>query len=232
MDTTEVRKLGKAVGTGGGAGGGAREPGAVRTAPAAGKLVPTDPGEYFLELTAQDPGGRTVLTSTSFSVLGDKEAEWGYRNAWQAQLVPDRVEYTPGQTATVLVKTPISGRALVTVEREGVSRAFVTDIAKTRPAVQIPILPGDAPNVFVSVLLVRGSGQSTRRIKQPEYRAGYCQLLVPKADARVAVEVKPAKARIPTRRRRGRAGGRDRSERRTDPSPGRRSRSTPWTRAC
>ncbi len=192
MDTTEVRKLGKqwepaaelaAV----------ANPDAVRTAPAVGKLVPTEPGEYFLELTAQDKSGRQVLTSTTFSVLGDKEAEWGYRNAWQAQLVPDRVEYTPGQTATVLIKTPISGRALVTVEREGVSRAFVTEIAKTRPAVQIPILPGDAPNVFVSVLLVRGSGQSTRRIKQPEYRAGYCQLLVPKADARVAVEVKPAK---------------------------------------
>ena len=192
LDTTEVRKLGKqwepatemaAL----------ADPGAVRTAPAVGKLLPTDPGEYFLELTAQDKNGRQVLTSTTFSALGDKEAEWGYRNAWQAQLVPDRVEYTPGQTATVLIKTPISGRALVTVEREGVSRAFVTDIAKTRPAVQIPILPGDAPNVFVSVLLVRGSGQSTRRVKQPEYRAGYCQLLVPKADARVAVEVKPAK---------------------------------------
>ena len=57
----------------------------------------------------------------------------------------------------------------------------------------MPILPGDAPNVFVSVVLVRGAGQSTRRVKQPEYRAGYCQLLVPKPDARVAVEVQPAK---------------------------------------
>ncbi len=192
MDTTEVRKLGKQWEPATEAAA-VTDPGAVRVAPAVGKLVPTEPGEYFLELTAQDKSGRQVLTSTTFSALGDKEAEWGYRNAWQAQLVPDRVEYTPGQTATVLIKTPISGRALVTVEREGVSRAFVTDIAKTRPAVQIPILPGDAPNVFVSVLLVRGSGQSTRRIKQPEYRAGYCQLLVPKADARVAVEVKPAK---------------------------------------
>ena len=192
INTTGVRKLGKqwepaaeaALVT---------QPGAVPVAPAVSSLVPADPGEYLLELTAHDAHGRRVLTNTSFNALGDKEAEWGYRNAWQAQLVPDRAEYTPGQTATVLVKTSISGRALVTVEREGVSRAFVTAIDKTRPAIQVPILPGDAPNVFVSVLLVRGSGQSTRRIKQPEYRAGYCQLLVPKAGARMAVEVKPAK---------------------------------------
>ena len=192
VDTTGVRKLGSQWEPAAAAAL-VTEPGSVPVAPALSRLVPADPGEYLLEVTAHDAHGRRMLTNTSFNVLGDKEAEWGYRNAWQAQLVPDRVEYTPGQTATVLVKTPISGRALVTVEREGVSRAFVAEIAREHPAIQVPIQPGDAPNVFVSVLLVRGSGQSSRRIKQPEYRAGYCQLLVPKADARLAVEVKPVK---------------------------------------
>ena len=156
-------------------------------------LVPTDPGEYVVVVTARDEAGRAVQSAAAFSVLGDKEAEWSLRNAWQVPLVPDKAEYHPGEKATVLVKTPISGRALVTVEREGVSRAFVVEIAKEHPAVQVPVLPGDAPNVYVSVLLLRGVEQSPRRIKEPEYRAGYCQLLVPKADTRLSVEVRPEK---------------------------------------
>ena len=173
----------------------AAPPAATAVAPGSARsLVPAEPGEYVVVVTAQDAAGRAVRSATTFSVLGDKEAEWGLRNAWQVPLVPDRAEYHPGEKATILVKTPISGRALVTVEREGVSRAFVAEIAKEHPAVQVPILPGDAPNVYVSVLLLRGVEQSPRRIKEPEYRAGYCQLLVPKADTRLAVEVHPEKA--------------------------------------
>jgi uncharacterized protein YfaS (alpha-2-macroglobulin family) len=157
-------------------------------------LVPKDPGEYVVEVSTQDAAGRAVHTALTFEALGNKEAEWGYRNASQLPLVPDKIEYHAGEQATLLVKTPISGRALVTVEREGVSRAFVTEIAKERPTVQVPILASDAPNVFVSILLMRGSDQSPRRIKQPEYRAGYCQLIVPKTDTRLAVDVHPERA--------------------------------------
>ena len=159
----------------------------------AANLVPKDPGEYLLEVTCQDKSGRAVRTATTFDVLGDHEAEWGYRNASQLPLVPDKAEYHAGDRATLLVKTPISGRALVTVEREGVSRAFIAEVAKEHPVVQVPILPGDAPNVFVSVLLMRGAEQSPRRVKEPEYRTGYCQLLVPKTDTRLDVVVQPGR---------------------------------------
>ena len=85
---------------------------------------------------------------------------WNYRNEVQAELVPDRTNYDVGDTATLVVKTPISGAALVTVEREGVRRAFVTNLVGNAPALSVPILPGDAPNVFVSVVLCpRGGGQ-------------------------------------------------------------------------
>ena len=207
LRTTDVRRIGAswqpeaeaasllaALGQGPAASG-AAAPAATAVAPgSAESLVPTEPGEYVVVVTARDAAGRAVQSAAAFSVLGDKEAEWGLRNAWQVPLVPDRAEYHPGEKATILVKTPISGRALVTVEREGVSRAFVVEIAKEHPAVQVPVLPGDAPNVYVSVLLLRGVEQSPRRIKEPEYRAGYCQLLVPKADTRLAVEVRPEKA--------------------------------------
>ena len=164
---------------------------AQETPPGVGNLVPAEPGEYLLEITSQDAGGHAVATSTTIDVLGDKEAEWGYRNAWQVQLVPDKTEYRAGDKATILIQTPISGRALVSVEREGVSRSFVTELRKEHPAVEVPIVDADAPNVFVSVVLLRGVQDSSRRVKMPEYRAGYCQLNVPKTDSKLTAEVHP-----------------------------------------
>ena len=60
-----------------------------------GNLVPPDPGEYLLEIYGLDRAGHEIATATTIDVLGDKEAEWGYRNAWQVQLVPDKAEYHP-----------------------------------------------------------------------------------------------------------------------------------------
>ena len=44
------------------------------------------------------------------------------------------------------------------MEREKVLRSFVTQLEGNAPAIRIPLEPGDVPNVFVSVTLVRGSG--------------------------------------------------------------------------
>ena len=181
LDTVAVQKTGGHYGP------------AQETPPGVGNLVPAEPGEYLLEITGQDAAGHAVATSTTIDVLGDKEAEWGYRNAWQVQLVPDKSEYRAGDKATILVQTPISGRALVSVEREGVSRSFVTELRKEHPAVEVPVVDADAPNVFVSVVLLRGVQDSSRRVKMPEYRAGYCQLNVPKTDSKLNVELHTTK---------------------------------------
>ena len=47
-------------------------------------------------------------------------------------------------------------RALVSVEREGVLDSFVTELSGRDPVVEVPIKDGYAPNVYVSVLALRG----------------------------------------------------------------------------
>ena len=54
------------------------------------------------------------------------------------------------------------------------------------------IEPGDAPNVYVSVLVLRGAGASTHRAKMPEYRVGYAALTVKRRDAELNVYARPA----------------------------------------
>ncbi|HWH71188.1 MAG TPA: alpha-2-macroglobulin family protein, partial [Candidatus Sulfotelmatobacter sp.] len=79
--------------------------------------------------------------------------------------------------------------ALVTVERDRVLRSFTTALAGNAPTIRVPIEPGDVPNLFVSVTLVRGSLDCPRPIKEPEYRVGYCQLAVKDPQHHLAVTV-------------------------------------------
>jgi len=147
-------------------------------APLAPGVVIDQPGEYLVEARAMDDGGREVLTAQTFYLAGPQEKSWAYRNETQVTLVPDRASYRAGDKAMLLVQTPISGTALVTVERERVMRSFLTELRGNAPAIEIPIDENDAPNVFISVMLWRGVADDTRRVRAPDYRIGYCELRV------------------------------------------------------
>ena len=156
------------------------------------KAVTGKPGEYLLEIVGKDARGNDVLTSTVFDVSGEVDADWNYRNPYIIDLVADKDSYEPGQTATILVKTPIAGDALVTVERDRVLRSFIVPLTGNAPSVQVPIEPTDGPNVFVSVMILRGSNDSPRKVKSPEYRIGYADLKVARPGDKLTVTVRSA----------------------------------------
>ncbi|MGB8166302.1 MAG: MG2 domain-containing protein [Chthoniobacteraceae bacterium] len=156
-------------------------------------LVAGEPGLYLLEATAKDVAGRGVITSTTFYVTGENVTEWNYRNEFQIELVSDKLAYLSGETARILVKTPISGDALVTIERDKVLRSFTTKLSGNAPSVEIPLQGVDAPNVFVSVMLLRGAKDSPRKFKEPDYRVGFCQLKVTRPESKLTVYVTPEK---------------------------------------
>ncbi len=149
------------------------------------------PGQYLLEATGKDSKGHDILTSVTFEVVGPTETVWNYRNPYAIDLVTDKESYAPGQTATIMVKTPIAGDALVTVERDRVLRSFVKRLSGNAPSVEVPLSESDAPNVFVSVMLLRGANDSPRKIKTPEYRIGYCEVKVARPNDKLTVTVKP-----------------------------------------
>ncbi|MGY8650932.1 MAG: alpha-2-macroglobulin family protein, partial [Verrucomicrobiia bacterium] len=153
-------------------------------------LVPPEAGQYQLELRGADAKGRPIRNTTTFYVRGEKPLAWDFRNEFQMEMVPDRAVYQTGGTATILLKAPFSGRAMVTVEREKVLRSFSVNLTGNAPAIEVPLREGDAPNVFVSVMLLRGLADSTRKIKTAEYRIGYCELKVERPSSRLNVEAK------------------------------------------
>ena len=148
-------------------------------------------GQYLIEVKAKDPSGRAVISSLNFDVSAPAAIGWNYRNDVQLTLKPDRKSYAPGEAAEILVAAPFSGTAYVSVEREKVLRSFTTRLEGNAPSIRVPLEPGDVPNVFVSVTLVRGADECPRKVKEPEYRIGYCELGVADPQSRLAVTVTP-----------------------------------------
>jgi uncharacterized protein YfaS (alpha-2-macroglobulin family) len=92
------------------------------------QFTPNEIGSYRLRALAKDEDGHPIETSLDFSVAAaePEKTDWDYRHEAQVDLVPDKTSYAPGETANILVKTPINGAALVTIEQDQVRRAFLT----------------------------------------------------------------------------------------------------------
>jgi alpha-2-macroglobulin len=149
------------------------------------------PGNYLLTFRANDADGRPVETTLSFYVNSEGgRTAWNLRNGSQLELVPDRTNYVAGDVALLLAKAPFPGTALVTVEREGVRRAFVQTFSGDAPAIRVPIEPGDVPNVVIGVALVRGHEGNPHEFPMPEWRMGMVNLTVAGPEDRLGVEVK------------------------------------------
>jgi hypothetical protein len=164
-------------------------------------------GLYYIVAEALDSKGRKASSSTTFYAWGGTLAGWPRYDHDRIDLVPERAEYSLGETARILVKSPYeSARALVTVERDSVLRHFLTDVEGSSALIEVPIRDGDAPNVFVSVLLVHG--RATERFSEegvdlgkPSFKIGYVQLLVRDPTRKLAVAVTPDKSSYAPRER-------------------------------
>ena len=164
-------------------------------------FAPQQAGLHQIELRGSDPEGRPFATAVSIHVYGGDEYPWAYEDGVRIKLVPEKKLHQPGDTARVLVLSPIEGTALVTVEREKVLRSFMVELKADQPVIEIPLSDDDAPNAFVSVLVIKGARDSARQFKEPQLRLGYCELMVENVRDKLAVTVAAAslpQAGIPT----------------------------------
>jgi uncharacterized protein YfaS (alpha-2-macroglobulin family) len=151
-------------------------------------------GEYVLKAHAKDQDGRETWTEYSFYDSGDENVTWSFRNASQIDLVPDKAEYHPGDTAKVLVKSPFTGEAIIDIARGGdILRSERVKLQGNAPELEIPITANDLPDVYVSAVLIRGATDSTRKIKTPEFRYGFTKLAVSDPATRLRIEITPSK---------------------------------------
>jgi uncharacterized protein YfaS (alpha-2-macroglobulin family) len=120
-------------------------------------LDPGVSGEVYAVATTTDANGNIARAVKSVWLVGDDDWWFGGDNGDRMDLIPEAPEYTAGANARFQVRMPFrDATALVTVEREGVLSSFVTDLSGKNPVVEVPMPGAYAPDVFVSVLAVRG----------------------------------------------------------------------------
>lgn len=141
-------------------------------------LAFAEAGDYRITLTAKDVKGRDVVTKVGFTVIGAEEPSWSWHDVIRIDLIPDKDTYQAGDTARLLARTPVFGNALFTVERGGVreTRSLVIDQYET--LLEVPVPADAAPNLFASLLIIRGSAESPHVHKAADYRLGYTEILV------------------------------------------------------
>ena len=169
-------------------------------APAECAFTPPRPGLYVAEATVTDGKGRKQTTRFPFYAIGSGWVSWQRNDTGRLDLVADKQRYEPGETARILVKSPYpDAEAVLTVEREGVSSVRRVKLAGAASTLEVPIGEDAIPNVFVSVVAVRGrvpppQGEGVEGDAdpgRPEVRIGYVQLAVEKRAKRLDVSVVP-----------------------------------------
>jgi uncharacterized protein YfaS (alpha-2-macroglobulin family) len=184
-------------------------------------VAPGVSGELLIRAQTKDDGGNAAGATMSAYVAGADDSWFGQGASDRMDVIPEKPEYEAGETARFQVRSPFrSATALVTVEREGVIESFVTEISGSDPVIKVPIRDNYAPNVYVSVLAVRGrvgdwktwlsdmgreydlprwmvsrdGGKPTALVdlSKPAYRMGMGKIRVGWAPHRLDVEVKPS----------------------------------------
>lgn len=154
-------------------------------------------GQYFLLAKSQDPRGNQLQSRVFFYALGEGGSAWRMDQANRIDLVVEKKSYVPGETARVLVKAPwAKSRALITIERGGVLESRVEELSGTMPVLEIPVRSEYAPNVFVSVVLLRGRIEAAGDKQlidpgRPAYRIGMAEILVPPLERQLTLRLAP-----------------------------------------
>ncbi|HNZ91143.1 MAG TPA: MG2 domain-containing protein, partial [Acidovorax sp.] len=116
-----------------------------------------EPGEVELVVTATDKDGNTSVAASSVWVTRQGELWFGGEDHDRIDLLPEKKSYQPGETAQFQVRMPFRfATALVAVEREGIIDTQVVQLNGQDPTVSLKVQPDWGPNVYVSVLALRG----------------------------------------------------------------------------
>jgi uncharacterized protein YfaS (alpha-2-macroglobulin family) len=155
---------------------------------------PSTGGTYRIRAAGVDPTGRTATGEATVWVSGSGGGIWRQPSAGKIALVADHDRYDPGDTARVLVPSPFTGpaTALVTIERSSVLSHQILQIRPDSSAIEIPISDTYAPNVFLSVTLIRPGSAD----EPPAIAVGMLTLPVNRSQLELQVSLTPSAQKV------------------------------------
>ena len=153
-------------------------------------LLPEKGGIYKVIASGLDEKENEVRSSTYMWVSGRRYVSWRQENNDRIDLVTDQRQYQVGDTATILIPHPYQGpvQALITVERGHIYRHWVQTLETNSEVIEIPITEDLIPNVFVSVIIVKGEDETN---SLSSFKIGYVQLPIEITEKELDIRLTP-----------------------------------------
>ncbi|MGN0739368.1 MAG: MG2 domain-containing protein [Treponema sp.] len=138
-------------------------------------FVPEKAGFYTVSITAKDRKNNCIKTDKCFYVTGYDYYWFDSDNASALRLSPDKNKYKPGETARLLLESPLAeGDYIITVERDSILSSELRHIDSSCTQIEIPVKEEYLPVVYVSIC-----SYSVRKEK-PSHQYGETDLGKPK----------------------------------------------------
>jgi uncharacterized protein YfaS (alpha-2-macroglobulin family) len=159
---------------------------------ARGVYTPENGGTFQAVVSAYDKGRHISQASAYQWVSGSNYVAWRQSNDRSFQLVADKAQYNPGETAEVLIASPYQGEAyaLVTVERAKIRKTEVIKLTSNSTLYHLPITEDMGPAVYLAVTVVKGMDDTN---PYPTYKTSIVRLNVSTQSKRVSIEITPDK---------------------------------------
>ena len=114
-------------------------------------------GQVELIAQAKDAQGHLARAASSVWVTRAGEVWFGSANDDRMDVLPEQRAYEAGQVAKFQIRSPFRhATALLAIERNGIVETRTFELDGRDPTIELPVKAEWAPNVFVSVLAVRG----------------------------------------------------------------------------
>ncbi|MBI5841275.1 MAG: Ig-like domain-containing protein [Chloroflexi bacterium] len=150
-------------------------------------FIPPNGGVFKALVTVNDSKGNSHSASTYIWVSSDDYISWKQTNDRTFNLVADKDDYSPGDTAEILIAQPFEGEvyALVTYERGHIYKQDVVLLKGTSTIYKLPITGDMAPMAYVSVTVISGAENSGK----PNFKIGMTMLKVATSEQTLDVSV-------------------------------------------
>ncbi len=162
-------------------------------------FMPTKAGRYKAILTVTDTKGRKQSSTLDQWVSGKGEMVVQNQQNNLLEITPEKPTYHIGDTARYLVKNPFpNAKALITIERFGVIKSWVTTFEKNIETVEFKVEPDYLPGYFLSVMVTsprvdKPLDENQVDLGKPSFRIGYAKAEIKDPYKELVVNVKSSK---------------------------------------
>ena len=156
-------------------------------------------GVYTITARVLDDRERPNETELIIWVPGGKQPPKRNVEQEQAQVIPDKKEYAPNETAEILVQSPFeNAEGVLTLRRDGLVKTERFTMNGSSIVLKIPLEEKYLPNIYAQVDLVGSAPRTddkgeidTKLAKRPAFATGQINLPISKATRELTVSAEP-----------------------------------------